>query len=177
LQIGVEKIVFIEPCMAAFSELKRRFEYAQNVKLLNCACGDVFGEAMMYTGDNTINNGQSNSLLKPAKHLDIHHGVDFPDKEKVNVYPIDDLGLVGGPYDFLVMDVQGYEGYVIRGASRLLPQINFIYSEVNRDEVYEKNTLVDELDELLHDFTRVETGPWVGGMWSDALYIRKSLLQ
>jgi hypothetical protein len=29
----------------------------------------------------------------------------------------------------------------------------------------------------LHEFNRVETGQWVGGMWSDALYLRNNSLE
>lgn len=176
LVAGIHNVVFIEPCAKAFGELLRRFQYAPTVKLFNVACGDQIGTSIMYTGDNTINKGQSNSLLRPAKHFDIHPGVEFPDEEEVDVDTLDHLALVGGPYDMLVIDCQGYEGYVIRGAKETLKQINFVYSEVNRDEVYEGCTRVEEMDVLLNEFERVETGQWVGGMWSDALYIRKTLL-
>lgn len=175
LAAGIPKMVYIEPCKKAFDELKRQFQYAPNVKLFNMACGDKneMG-ATMYTGDNTINHGQSNSLLKPALHLSIHPGVDFPDTELVNVGLLDDLELNG--YDLLNMDCQGYEGYVLRGGKKTLKQIKWVYSEINFAEVYENNTMSDELDELLNEFERVETGVMVGGAWSDCLYIRKSML-
>jgi hypothetical protein len=32
------------------------------------------------------------------------------------------------------------------------------------------------LDMYLFDFVRVETGNWVAGSWTDALYVRKTLL-
>lgn len=46
--------------------------------------------------------------------------------------------------------------------------------EVNKDSVYEGNMLIDDVDNLLTDFQRVET-EWVGD-WGDAWYIRKTLL-
>jgi len=52
-----------------------------------------------------------------------------------------------------------------------------VYTELNKDYVYEGCTLVDEMDELLNEFERVETGDWVGGCWTDGLYIRKSILK
>lgn len=177
LQTGIQNVVFIEPCAKAFAELLRQFQYAPNVRLFNLACGDQMGTAKMYTGDNTINKGQSNSLLKPLKHFDIHPGVEFPDEEEVDVDTLDHLALIGGPYDMLVMDCQGYEGYVLRGGKETLKQINYVYSEVNKDEVYEGCTRVEEMDALLHEFDRVETGVWVGGMWSDAFYVRKTALK
>jgi hypothetical protein len=74
------------------------------------------------------------------------------------------------------MDAQGYEGYVLRGGKKTLKQINWVYTEANQLETYEKNTMIGELDNLLHEFKRVETGQWVGGAWTDCFYIRKSLL-
>src|ERR1700749_3700453 len=174
---GISRMVYIEPCAKAFEELKRRFRFAANVKLFNLACGDEPGQSVMYTGDNTVNQGQSNSLLKPLKHKEIHPTVEFTGEETVDVDLLDNLGLANKGYDLLVMDAQGYEGYVLRGGKETLKQINWVYTEINFDSVYGNCTQAEELDALLSDFERVETGGKVGGMWSDALYIRKSLLQ
>ena len=35
------------------------------------------------------------------------------------------------------MDVQGYELEVLKGATKTLEQVDYVYCEVNRDEVYE----------------------------------------
>jgi FkbM family methyltransferase len=177
LSIGIPKMVYIEPCAKAFEELKRRFQYAPNVRLFNLACGDKSEVGViMYTGDNTINKGQSNSLLKPAKHLRIHPEVEFTSEEMVDVDLLDNFGLIGEPYDLLVMDCQGYEGHVLRGAQKTIEQIKWVYTEVNQSEVYEGCAMVEEIDTLLKDFERVETGNWVGNAWSDAFYVRKNLL-
>lgn len=177
LQAGIQKVVFIEPCAKAFQELHRRFQFNPNVRMFNCACGDEIGQSLMYTGDNAVNKGQSNSLLKPAKHLSIHPEVKFTDEEMVDVDRLDNLDLIGEDYDLLVMDCQGYEGHVLYGGLQTLEQINWVYSEINKAEVYEGCTQVSELDIILKDFSRVETGQWVGNAWSDAFYVRKTLLK
>lgn len=178
LESGIGKMAYIEPCKRAFDELYRRFKYAGNVKLFNMACGDKSEVGViMYTGDETVNKGQSNSLLRPDKHLQIHSSVIFDGEELVDVELLDKMGLVGGPYDLLVMDCQGFENRVLKGSVKTLDQIKWVYTEVNRDSVYKDNAMVDEIDMLLKDFDRVETGPWVGGMWTDAFYVRKNLLK
>lgn len=171
---GIKRFVYIEPCAATFNVLRNKFSAHHHIQLFNCACGDMDCEQVMYTGSQ--NQGQSNSLLKMDKHLQIHPGITLPTTELVQVKKLDSLGLAHKGYQLLVMDAQGYEGHIIRGATETLKQINWIYSEVNKTTVYEKCTLVDELDKLLSDFERVETGAWVGDSWSDALYIRKTLL-
>jgi hypothetical protein len=111
------------------------------------------------------------------KHLLIHPGITLPNTELVTVKRLDSLGLAHKAYQLLVMDCQGFEGRVLKGATETLKQVNYVYTEVNRDEVYQGCTLIDELDQLLHEFNRVETGQWVGGMWSDALYLRNNSLE
>lgn len=172
---GIKRFVYIEPCAAAFKVLKNKFAAHHHIKLFNVACGEVECEQVMYTGSS--NQGQSNSLLKMHKHLQIHPGITLPNTELVTVKRLDSLGLAHKGYQLLVLDVQGFEGRVIKGGMETLRQMNYVYTEVNRDAVYENCTLVDELDELLSEFERVETGDWVGGMWSDALYIRKSIIK
>ena len=63
---------------------------------------------------------------------------------------------------------------VLRGGSETLNHVDYVYCEVNRDEVYENNAYVEEIDEFLsaYDMERVETF-WQGGIWGDALYVRK----
>ena len=172
---GVRRFVYIEPCAAAFNVLKNKFGAHHHIQLFNYACGDVEGEQVMYTGSQ--NEGQSNSLLKMGKHLHIHPGITLPNTELVTVKRLDSLGLAHKGYQLLVMDCQGFEGRVLKGATETLNQVNYVYTEVNKDEVYQGCTLVDELDQLLFEFDRVETGQWVGNMWSDALYVRKKSLE
>jgi FkbM family methyltransferase len=172
---GIKRFVYIEPCAATFNVLKSKFAAHHHVQLFNVACGEVEGEQVMYTGSQ--NEGQSNSLLKMHKHLQIHPGITLPNTELVTVKRLDNLGVANKGYQLLVMDCQGFEGRVLKGATETLKQVNYVYTEVNKDEVYQGCTLVDELDDLLHEFTRVETGTWIGNAWSDALYIRKNSLE
>lgn len=175
---GIQRMIFIEPCEKAFSVMKEKFVGNPNVILWKTACGSKMGHGIMYTGDETVNKGMSNSLLKPALHLQLHKEVEFTDQEEVVIVPLDYImdNAIKQNYNLLVMDCQGYEGHVLRGATRQLPYIDYVYTEINFAQVYEGNVEAEELDALLHEFTRVETGIKVGGMWSDCLYIRKTLL-
>ena len=75
------------------------------------------------------------------------------------------------------MDVQGYELEVLKGGAKILEQVDYVYCEVNRAEVYENNAMIYEIDEFLEgfDMVRKETD-WGGQIWGDALYVRKSVL-
>src|ERR1700753_1000907 len=93
---GIKRMAYIEPCEAAFSVLHKKFFGHTNVSLFNLAVGDTPATNVeMYTGDNTVNKGQSNSLLKPLLHLSLHKEVEFTDTELVDVELLDNLGLAG----------------------------------------------------------------------------------
>ena len=173
--LGVEKFIFIEPCLPAYQVLLNKFSNNPNVKLFNCACGDMRSTSGMYTGP--TNQGMSNSLLKPKVHLTQHPDVIFNTTEIVNVEKLDDLEFDRIYYNLLNMDCQGFEDRVLIGAKKTLKNINYIYTEVNRLEMYENNAMVEGLDAMLPEFTRVETG-WASDYhgWGDALFIRKTLL-
>ncbi len=172
---GIKQMLFIEPCEKAFNLLKATIGTFTGVTLFNSACGESFSISEMNVEQ--ANHGMSNSLLKPAKHLDQYPSIQFTSTEEVEVRPLDEItSHLSSRGNLLVMDVQGFELEVLKGASQTLKQIDYVYTEVNRDEVYENCARVEQLDEFLSDFTRVETN-WEGGTWGDAWYIRKSLLK
>ena len=174
---GVKHFIFIEPCRPAWQKLLGRLDGKDGVDgIINCACGDFTGEADMFTGP--TNEGMSNSLLKPKVHLTQHPDVLFNSTEKVKMEMLDNIPFDRNNYNLLSMDCQGFEDRVLRGAVETLKTIDYIYTEVNREFMYEDCALVEVLDKLVPDFTRVETR-WASERhgWGDSLYIRKSLLR
>ena len=115
------------------------------------------------------------NILKPKVHLTHHPHVKFPSTEEVEVSCLDSYDCF--EYNFINMDVQGYELEVLKGGTKTLEKVDYVYCEVNRDEVYENNAYVEELDEFLKEYNmeRVMTS-WEGQIWGDALYVRKNLL-
>lgn len=169
---GIKDIILIEPCAPAFNRLQNKFNGHHHIKLLNYACAAVDGTGQMFT--ETANQGQSNSLLQPMRHLQHYPDIQFKGTEPVRVSRLDTLMIAfEHKYNFINMDVQGAEGAVVIGAKETLEYIDYIYSEVNDDaaQLYKNATKISELDHLLKDFTRVETA-WTQQGWGDALYIR-----
>jgi hypothetical protein len=62
----------------------------------------------------------------------------------------------------------------LKGGIKTLATIDYILTEVNRDELYENCTRIEQLDSFLEtlNFQRVETH-WEGGTWGDAFYLKK----
>ena len=166
---GIQQIILFEPLSENFDILKEKAENLNaNIEGYQVALGSKKGNAKMYVSDN---EKQSSSILKPKVHLTHHPHVKFPTTEEVEVHTLDSYNC--GNYNFINMDVQGYELEVLKGGTKILEQVNYVYCEVNRDEVYENNAYVEEIDEFLSQYgmERMETD-WAGDIWGDALYIK-----
>jgi FkbM family methyltransferase len=167
---GIQDIVVFEPLSECFDVLLNKvMDLNANIEGHQVALGSAPGTATMYLSDN---EKQSSSILKPKVHLTHHPHVKFNGTEEVEVDLLDNFDTKD--YNFLNMDVQGYELEVLKGATETLKHVDYVYCEVNRDEVYEGNAYVEELDEFLSTYgmERVETS-WEGQIWGDALYIKK----
>jgi hypothetical protein len=78
-------------------------------------------------------------------------------------------------YNFINLDIQGVELKALKSMESYLNNVDYVYTEVNSDYVYEGCGLIGEIDEYLLNFGlhRVET-QWAGDFrWGDAFYIRK----
>ena len=173
-RMGITNLLFFEPIPECFEVLK------ENVKgiVINKALGNYNGKATMHIASN---DGISSSLLEP-----LYHSVQYPDilfdktievevarLVDVNAFSLN-FSLFSGDFNFINIDVQGYELEVFRGAAEVLYGIDYIMTEVNRRELYKNCVQVTELDNFLGEFgfERVET-LWSGNTWGDAFYIKK----
>jgi FkbM family methyltransferase len=167
---GIQNIILFEPLTSNFNILSEKAaDLNANIEGHQVALGSKVGNYTMYISDN---EAQSSSILKPKVHLTHHPHVKFPSKEEVEVHLLDEYDCKD--YNFINMDVQGYELEVLKGGIKILDQVDYVYCEVNRDEVYENNAYVEEIDQFLSDYNmkRVETD-WAGDIWGDALYIKE----
>lgn len=182
-ELSVERVLMFEPVPDTFKILEERVENwerkcPKQILLANVALGNSNAEASMYIEKN--NESMSSSLLKPKLHLEQYDWIKFHDSDKITVQQcrLDDyLSSVedSDKFDFINIDVQGYELEVFKGALETIKDIQAIYAEVNRAELYENCCMVNEVDKFLDErgFERVETN-WEGISWGDALYIRKN---
>lgn len=167
---NIENLSYFEPLKKNFKVLEEKIK--DKSLLFNIALGNDNSQIDMFVESN--NNGQSSSILKPILHLNQYPYIVFNEVETVQMKKLDDVGLVIGNYNLINIDVQGYELEVFKGASKILDSIDYIITEVNRDEVYENCAKVDQLDLFLknYGFERVETS-WDGHTWGDAFYLKQ----
>lgn len=167
---GIKNRVFFEPLKNNFNKLKENI--GEKYPIHNIALGNENREIEMYV--ESVNLGQSCSVLKPKGHLIQYPHITFNEKEIVNMKRLDDVGLEAEDFNFINMDVQGFELEVLKGAEKILNYIDYVMSEINRAEVYENCAQVYELEDFLknYGFELVEED-WGGYTWGDGFFIKR----
>ena len=123
--LGLTNTILFEPQYKLFEIVKRKCILGERV--FNIALGSENKQAEMFISDRAggVDNGAgaSSSILEPKHHLIEHPEVTFPDKETININRFDyfientiaEPPIVLPDYNFLNIDVQGYELEVLKG--------------------------------------------------------------
>lgn len=125
------------------------------------------------------NNVMSSSVLPLGTHKKRAPKVVYTHDIEMKTKTIDTICQQHNFHEFNVinMDIQGAELLALRGGSKALRHTEWIFTEINFDELYVGCARAWELDEFLwyEGFYRCET--WMAGNdvgWGDALYARRT---
>lgn len=79
--------------------------------------------------------------------------------------------------DFINLDIQGVELQAIMSLGVLIDQVNVIYTEVNKRQVYVGCNLIQDIDAYLkkYGFRRIATRWQRRSGWGDALYVNQKI--
>ena len=170
----IKPILLFEPQLDVFNILRDKFSERKNIYFYNFGLGSNSTKKKLYKADSNL--GASSSILKPLLHKEIHEEITFSETEEINIFRYDEIKVE--KINFLVMDIQGFELEALKGFGKKLEEIEFIYTEVNRDFLYEENVIYTELDGFLkkNGFIRVSTR-WDSRVpYGDAFYMRNTNL-
>jgi len=177
LELKIKAIHLFEPQMKYFRELKNISKKFDNVFVYKFGLGSSNIITNLYSS--SVYEGVSASVLKPLKHKDYFPEVVFDlSDEKIEIIKYDDLNIKD--VNFLNIDIQGYELEALKGSVKSLSNVDCIFIEVSRDEFYEHNVKIKELDLFLKEnsFIRVETF-WINNKvpQGDALYVKTKFVR
>lgn len=171
-EMGFSAGLFFEPQPEMFDRLTERLRPFPGFRAIRAAVGSQAGTAKMYA---SVNDGLSSSLLKPKLHLEHYPDIPFPTTLEVPLISLDeffkteDISL----YNFLNLDVQGYELEVLKGSMGILHRIDAILSEINRVELYEGCVMIEGLERFLAQFGfRRVAIEWTADTWGEAIYVK-----
>jgi FkbM family methyltransferase len=109
------------------------------------------------------NNGESSSILELGTHKEKHPHIFVTETKKLKSKTLNSIisenNLDMSNFNFLNLDIQGAELLAIKGLGEQIDKIDYIYTEVNVDYLYENCALMSEIDEYLNSFgfSRVDT--------------------
>lgn len=163
-------ILLFEPQPEAFLT---SVEVARKATVANLALGSFNGLVDLFIPSS---HNASASVLVPRLHLLQYPQYVFDSSIRVHQVRLDDFMEechLHSRYDTLILDVQGYELEVIKGAVKTMADINFVFTEVNREELYFGCVLFDDLEQFMYalGFQLLEI-EWFGGTWGNAIYGR-----
>lgn len=169
---GVSNVVWIEGNPDLIPSLEMNVAPFGH-RVIQALVADEDGKELAF---NITNNGQSSSVLELGTHKIVSPDVFVIEQQTHSTVTLDSLALqTEHGFDgcnFLNMDLQGAELLALKGATAVLEQIEYIYTEINVDELYIGCARMYELDEYLKGFIRVETAMAGAAGWGDALYVR-----
>ena len=179
LEFNLKKVVWVEGNPRLYDDLKNRISGTEHVAI-SSLLSDIDGTPMKFNiaKNNYNGNYQSSSVLEFGSHEKNHPHIVMEDSMILETKTINTLlkenNLDINDYDFVNLDLQGYELPVIKGFGNNIEKIKYIYTEVNTGEVYKNCTKIEDLDEYLraYGFSRIETS-MTDADWGDALYIKK----
>ncbi len=175
-------VVWIEPIPDVFGKLKRNLaEFPRQIALEGLVTDLDNKEYKFHLASN---NGASSSILELGLHKDIWPDVSFEQTIKLYSKTLPSLlkanQIDPAGYDMLVIDTQGSELLVLKGAEPLLNQFKYIQTEVPDFEAYKGCCQLKDLQTFLgqHGFVEISRNKFAthpgGGNYYDVTFQNRS---
>lgn len=174
IQQGFDKVIWFEPNKEIFDRLQKRIEVVSGHVAYNLGVHDTLSEATLHIASN---DGQSSSILNLGTHSFHHPNISYIKDQEIKMIRLDDFFKMGDhnitDFNFLNIDVQGVELNVIKSFGALITKMDYIYTEVNEEELYKDCCLISEIDIYLKKFgferKQTHMTPY---KWGDAFYLK-----
>lgn len=171
-------VLWIEPIPEIFRELKARLRDFPRQRAFQYLVTDKEGES--YTFHVANNKGASSSIFEFALHRDIWPDIEY--ERSIQLKSVTLPGIVSresidlSAFDALVLDTQGSELLVLKGAASILRNFRYLKTEVADFNSYKGGCTLRELDPFLfeHGFRRMLKRRFAerngGGSYYDVIY-------
>lgn len=167
---GWGKIIWVEAQPSLANKLKSTLDRDENL-VIEAA---VWNKTGVKFDLKITSNSQSTSLLNFGSLKTKYPEISLVNTVEVISVRLDEVLTEENEFNFVNLDIQGVELEALQGMGILLDKVEWIYTEVNKEQVYESCATVEEMDIFLRNqgFKRIATR-WVHGKgWGDALYVR-----
>jgi FkbM family methyltransferase len=167
---GVDGVIWVESQEALCDLINSRFSGTNN----KVVCATVWSEDNVKKVFHENINTQCSSLFELGILREISPEMVEVNSREVITRKIDSIISTQDQIDFINLDIQGSELEALKGAMKTLSTVKWVYTEVNRKEIYKSCPLIEEIDLFLKDqgFSRAATRWSFREDWGDALYVR-----
>lgn len=163
------RVLWVEPLTEHFDALVANLTNFPNQRALQCLVTDQ--DDCEYPFHVASNAGQSSSILDLALHADVWPDVTYTRtttlRSKTLLTLLNDAHINPSDYDALVMDTQGSELLVLKGAIPLLNNFKYIKTEVADFEAYKGCCQLAEIESFLARYGHRERARKQGGRHPD----------
>ena len=161
------RVFWVEPIPEMFSELQENIRSYPQQRAGNYLVSDQDGKEYQFHIAN--NKGESSSIFDLKHHKDIWPKIDYERsitlKSKTLPAVLMAENVDPNLYDALVMDTQGAELLILKGAQSLLENIRFIKLEVPDFEAYEGCCQLSEVEDFMSVFGYKEYARYKFKQW------------
>ncbi len=163
------KIIWVEAQPLKTVNLINRLDEKRHL-VISAAVWDAEGVKMELI---QTTNTQSTSLLELKSHKEFYPDIVEAERFEISTSVLKNIIPKEFQPDFMNLDIQGAELRALKGYGERIRELKWIYTEVNKVELYEGCALVSEIDDYLDffGFKRVTTRWWRNHGWGDALYV------
>jgi FkbM family methyltransferase len=172
------RVAWVEPIPEVHEKLVSNISRLPDQRAIRALITDKHGEECVLHVSS--NEGASSSIFDLHMHRDIWPEVSYVREIRVKSTTLPaalaDAGLNAADYDALVVDTQGSELLVLRGAESLLTGLTYIQVEAADFESYKNGTTVAQLTQFLSErgFALVRKEPFAahrdGGQYFELLF-------
>ncbi|MDY7005637.1 MAG: FkbM family methyltransferase [Cyanobacteriota bacterium] len=174
-----KSVIWIEALPQVFELLEKKIAKYPNQQAINALVTDTDGKEYKF---NVSNNSVSSSLFefgdakdKLYPHLTMVDAARLVGKTLSTIYH--EFNIDVSKFDFLLLDVQGAELMVLKGAESILHNFKYILTEVSTVNIYKNGVLWDELKAFLNQKGFKETTSETPNKHGDVLFISEKYVQ
>ena len=175
---GFTRVIWFEPNDKIFAILQANIAEYDNHAAYNIGIHDTLKTAVLHISSN---DGQSSSLLALGTHKRHYPRIRYVRDQEITLMRMDDFlhdnSIDINEFNCLNVDVQGVELNVLKSFGGLLGKLDYIYAEVNTEELYVGADLLPKVDSYLNAFEFERVAIYMTPKkWGDAFYVKKNLL-
>jgi len=169
-------IVYVEAIPSVHERLQKRIENDRRALALQAVCSDEVGKSVRFNIAN--NSGLSSSMLDLGEHADLHPDIVYVshfDSITTTVDALERDNSVIQKCNVMVIDTQGADLMILRGAESALDHMDAVVVEVSENPLYKGGASFEQIREFLcQKGYALRSLEYNALLYGDALFMRNS---